>query len=279
MKQFAAYLFALLLLPCSQAFATTQIPLQEIDSVAALRANAPGHFVSPPTWQLHLASYNCSGGPPCRPDGGEGLLTWGAGICTSLNDNDGSIFHDASSNCWYRMNLNGDLRQWGLTAGSAFDASTQASGTLPSDASPTVGKAFTVLAGYGITALTTGQVSLYFDNTHLPTLENQIDIPLTSSLSCGAAGGDHISGGNYLAHPGTIFLRHWAYIHFLPGSAVSAPGDSSNIHDCMILPSWLLPNSTTSPTNTQAFSDCSMTNGPAHGVKFNYPVATYDDLE
>jgi len=241
--------------------------LPRFDTVAQFRAAtlSNAYYSS-----VYLASYGL-GTTPTPNDGAAGVFVKAA--CGTNSDNGGSILQDSSGKCFYRQNLNGDLRQWGVIKGSSFDAS------LPYPASPVdaglllVSTVWPALKSAGITRVTTGQVSIFFDST----LTNPVvNVPATSSLDCGATGGPQITGANYLGQPGTIFLRHGAYIHFQNGK------DASSIQNCLILPSWLLPNTTGTFTNTQAHTDCSAPSDsgtPNSGVSFNYPAQTYDDLE
>src|SRR5580698_547133 len=224
---------------------------------------------------IYLASYHCTNGAqPCQPDGGEGLLVLGppptgSSSCTSANEDQGSVFYDASNECWYRKNLNGDLRQWGVTYGSSYDANLH--GTSANDAHKIIATAYQVLSNIGITEINTHQVSIYIGNPDLAPSSFRLDIPITSSFSCGATGGQEITGGIFTGRPGTIDLRHSSYVRLQSGQ------DSSVLHNCLILPSWLL-------TPSQANSDCSILNdagsgATSNGLSFTYPPSLFSDLE
>src|SRR3954467_9410398 len=100
---------------CSdRGMADLATPVVEIGSVADLQGYTPPAPPASPV-EIHLASYNCASGPPCQSDGGEGLLVKHGTGCDGTNTDGGSTFYDAATDCWYRENLNGDLRQWGMT--------------------------------------------------------------------------------------------------------------------------------------------------------------------
>ncbi len=266
MKRLAFFLLFGLLALGDISPAAAQI--SEVDSVAALSG------ISPTGTAVYLASYYCSGSP-CKTDGGEGLLLKGA-ACTP---DGGSTFVDGSGNCWYRQNLNGDLRQWGITSGSKYDASIYSTATTPtavSSATPIIGPAYGALAKVGITALDTHQVSIY-----LNALSGASPIiPVSSSLTCGATGGGQYAGGVYAGlnttsgtplntKPGTIFLEHGAYIQFGASFDHNNNPDSTGIHNCIIVPEWLQTGNATA---------CMDGNGN-QGQTFAYPAVQYSDLE
>ena len=267
-------LVACALLLCSlstTAMAAAQPTVKEIDSVDGTAVGSQNlqtltSVTSADAVELHLASYHCLSGLPCQPDGGEGLLVKNGTGCSATNTDGGSTFYDGHGNCWYRMNLNGDLRQWGVTKSSVFDADANLPPTLQSVASFIVNTVYPALAAHGISQLDTHQVSVYFDLGGLP---EGVDIPITSSITCGATGGGPFTGGTYTRHPGTIYLRHGTYLHFY------GPNDGSYIHHCIILPGWLLQPS-------QAHADCTAPNdsgGNNLGISFNSPPTSYADLE
>ncbi len=251
--------------------------MTEVPSIAALVSTPPLGNAA------YVASYYCTG-TPCIPDGkgGEGLFI--KNIAATCTTDSGSVFLDSASHCWYRQNLNGDLRQWGVTTGSDYDAAKAVnSALLPLGATSLIQAAYSALlstgiSNYGITSINTNQVSIYLDAT--------LDIPVTSSLNCGATGGSQISGGNYLGRPGSIFLAHKAVVQLQGPVATptqSYPTDSSYIANCLVLPFWLLPNSTTPPTNTRAnaptSTGCQYAHTSQFGLSFNYPATQYSDLE
>ena len=235
---------------------------------------------------IYLGSYgsSISMSAPTPQDGAAGLFLRTSKNsqnvnCSPSDDNGGSILVDAGDivmgvhvySCFYRQNINGDLRQWGITKGSVYDAGAMGAAATDVNSSFRLANILGFLANAGFTQATTSQVSVYIATT--------LNMPITTSLSCDATGGEQISGGNYLGHPGTIFLKHGAYINFTSGN------DSSFIQNCLILPSWLEPNMGSAPTNTLAHSDCmgSIAGGPSAGVTFNYPFTSptnpYDDVE
>ena len=198
---------------------------------------------------IYVAGYWNSG------DGGDGVFVRSGTSCTV---NNGTIVKDAAGNCWYRQNTNGDLRQWGITKGSKYDVDT--SGISSSS------DAFVLLSTLAIPTLTSGGITnLSFSqvNTYVGS---KLDIPSTTSIGCGATGGAQMSSPptatssqGFLKRPGTIYLKHGAFVHFQNGQ------DSSVIQGCLILPAWL--KDTTS-------SVCS---GGVTG--FQYPPQQYGDLE
>lgn len=266
-------LWLLVFSPPAAAQGSTPYPVVELDSIDGATTGSLHNYMpsKPPSplSQVYIASYHCyvviSG--RCAPDGGEGLLVYQTGsTCHAADEDGGSIFYDASHNCWYRTNLNGDLRQWGLTQLSPYDATANklsaagASSFIQHNAIP-------ALLAAGITNISTGQVALYFQSV----------LPLGSpgmSFSCGAAGGNQVPGGVFQALPGTIYLEHGAYFD------LQTAGNASVIHNCLLLPSWLLPSpGSLSPPNQQASHDCMPLNGSPAGVNFTYPAVGYSDLE
>jgi hypothetical protein len=116
-----------LICACDAVSAANVIEFNSIDGTwsGALRANA-----APPMFAAHVAAYYCA--QSCNtvtPDGGEGLFVAGAGRCDRTTDDDGGykiVDHydpngDDKGTCWYRQNINGDLRQFGATWGSIYD--------------------------------------------------------------------------------------------------------------------------------------------------------------
>jgi len=224
---------------------------------------------------FYLVSYGSTTTPGTvtPQDGAAGLFVKAA--CNGRGDDGGAVLQDSKHSCFFRQNLNGDLRQWGVTVGSSYDANAAVPPTPPQGLSQQlVHTILPDLALAGITNVTTSQVSIFLDKYNT---SGAIDIPASVSFGCGATGPTITSGADYLGKPGTIFIAHQAYIHF------PQHDDGSSIHNCLILPSWLLPNSKTQPTNTQASSVCSATSdnisSPNSGVSFNYPALAYADLE
>jgi hypothetical protein len=233
---------------------------------------------------IYLASYGTATGAATPQDGAAGLFLRsstdpaGSPCQPATDDNGGSILVDAGDmavptphySCFYRQNINGDLRQWGITKGSMYDVG--ALGASAADVGVRLNTVLLDLAGAGVTQATTSQVSLYIGTT--------VTMPITTSLSCGATGGEQITGGLYTGHPGTIYLLHAKSITFTNAN------DSSFIQNCLILPHWLLQNSPGSAqANTLATTECvgTIAGGPSTGLAFNYPSTSaayaYDDLE
>ena len=185
-----------------------------------------------------------SGACPVTPDGGTEIQGGGTPV-----------------NCWGRQNVSGDLRQWGITHNSVFDADEHA--ISATDAEPTAANAMTILASKGITNVDFNQVNVYFASI--------LQVPITTSIGCGATGGEQISGLNshsqygFLYRPGTIFLAHSTYIHF------QNTQDASYIHNCLILPAWL--------RDTMQAGPCSL-DGNGGITNFSYPPrALLSDLD
>jgi hypothetical protein len=185
--------------------------VKEFDSIAALRANNTSQTTSP--FSAHVAAYYCLSGTPCppvTPDGGEGLFVMGKIGCTSsINDDGGSVIVDTLNECWYRQNINGDLRQFGLTLGSDYDCKhANISSCLAIDvtdanhpASPGILQNAEAAAEVaGIHRLTTSGVQIYLANAF------SLDGDMTLD---GGVGSPDVSNHN-INSPGTIWTTDTA---------------------------------------------------------------------
>lgn len=190
------------------------VEIDSIDSttsgVTALNSTT---FVTPPS-AIHLASYHCIGGAPCAPDGGEGLLIHptGATGCNVSNTDSGRSFFDNSGNCWYRQNLNGDLRQWGLTLGSAYDGA--ANGASAADSSGLVTTAVGVLLADGLHEASTHGVNLIWNSDFSVQSQFVID--------CGVAVGFVDTNANYTMTNISGIIAH------PPGTKITFPSSANS---------------------------------------------------
>lgn len=215
-----------------------------VPNVAALTATG-SNFSN--TVGITLDGYYVAG------DGGGGLFT----LKTCTPDH-GLCFADGTGHTYLRSSPNGNLKAWGITTGSPFDAN--AFPTSVSGATNRINEAFTNLAAIGISNLTTDQVSVY--------LGSQLNFGVNSVLECGSTSGAPKTGGNYVGQTGTIFLNAAANLHFQVAT------DGSSVRNCLVLPIWI-------QNPAEAVSDCSFTTdtGTTTGVSFTSPPATYADLE
>jgi hypothetical protein len=200
--------------------ASAQLNVVEIDSIdgtsgTTLYTTAPSNTLS-----VHLRSYHCLGGLPCKSDGGEGLLVYQGTSCTP---DGGSVFQDHLNQCWYRANLNGDLRQWGVTAGSQYDAAVSAT---PTAIDTILGSAITAFSAAGIQTIHTGQVSVLLHQQHI--------LNQGWSLTCDVPPVRDAVHGNFTNLPGSIVLGRGIYLDALSNNDVE-------IHNCAaIIPEWYI---------------------------------------
>jgi hypothetical protein len=151
----------------------------EVDSIDGSGTGVTSlQSLSPPstTTVIHLASYHCIDGVhPCQSDGGEGLLVRGGTGCTTSSSDGGSIFCDQAGNFWRRENLNGDLRQWGITYHSDYDvvymgpSASPVSDIITNNVKP-------ALIAAGIQTIHTSQISILLDKA--------VIIPAGWSFTC-----------------------------------------------------------------------------------------------
>lgn len=222
--------------------------ITEFDSVDAFRTWA-GTASSGDLHALtsfHLAAYYCATptgytGAQCPADGGEGLFVQKNDIsaCGAGSEDGGSILVEARGTiiapenyCFKRQNVNGDIRQFGVTKGSDYDCAPVASG----------GKS--VGACTAITATGTGHPDSPWDalvtaasKAGVPRLtfaglqilaDADLTIPVGTELDLGGASPFATAEG-LLDIPGSVFLT--------PGHSVKMQ-DQSAIHNGLILPNW-----------------------------------------
>jgi hypothetical protein len=234
------------------------VSIVEIDSIDSTTTNVSAlHSVGiAGANSVHLASYHCLSGQPCVPDGGEGLLiqkTPGSTVCT---EDGGSIFKDHNGVCFYRQNLNGDLRQWGITAGSLYDASrTAATSLVPSDS--LVASATTALTSAGIQTIHTGQVSIL--------LRQSLSLLSGWALTCDTPPVKRAHNANYTNVPGSIILGHGS----APGTVFidAATNHDVEVYNCAaILPEWYI-----NPLKAADFHGYSFDTAGSPPGHFDYP--------
>jgi hypothetical protein len=119
---FCLFLNIVFCLGSQAAFAQTMQPtVYELDAVDSIHTRTDlSQYTA-----LHAAAYYCTT-QPCIADGGEGLFVKYGIPGASCPADGGSVIQDntphSKQNCWYRQNVKGDFRQWGLTANSLYDA-------------------------------------------------------------------------------------------------------------------------------------------------------------
>lgn len=162
--------------------------------------------------------------------------------------NGGTIFSDAAGNCFYRTNTGPtmDMRQWGITVGSAYDASVNPAGLT--DTSWVFNTALQIGAAQGFTQFTTSSVSTYWAST--------VALPAFTALTCGLGSQGPVGTGTYVGLPGTIVLAHGADLHMVSSVA--------GLSDCIFTPQWL-----GDPSVVGAFG----------GFSFTSPALLYSDNE
>jgi hypothetical protein len=270
-------------------------PVMEIDTVSSIATRSDlGNYTA-----LHAAAYYCAPAPSvCVADGGEGLFVKNnTGPC---NADGGSVIQDAAMhprNCWYRQNVKGDLRQWGLTADSPYDAIYAKTNTLTQlNASHIMNVAIASLQALGITEIHTKQVNLLigldtFDPLKSPAL---LTLPAGSSLTCDAPPAKTPQNGNFSNLRGSLILARgeiWSGDgHYYPNYIDAASNNDVEIHDCAaIIPQWYInpaladqtigngwPCSWT-PLNTTAGQECGITFVPPYNT--TPPLPSYLDLD
>lgn len=214
----------------------------EIDSVAALNAMSATDLAALPAF--HLAAYYCTTAPNCAPDGGEGLFVQFTSGCSALAADGGSVLHvlaGGSHFCFRRQNLNGDLRQYGVTVGSPFDCSpTPANGgtgsglagckaitsTLATPPNP-IGKMINAINANGLHTMTTSGVQVKLDTT--VTIPSGVDFDLGGASPFGNRNDTSGNPISLLNIPGTVFVPH--------GSTVQM-SEHSAVHNGILLPAW-----------------------------------------
>lgn len=184
-------------------------------------AYQPGALVSPQPipnfagitsghWGTNYPKFEVSGAL-VSGDGGYGIFTYSATSCTA--DNGGTCLHDADGHSYTRDNVTGDIRQFGVTAGSAYDCSTT-TGTGPAGCSA----ADTLMASL-LSAANTKRIPLIQTGGIIIRLASTLTLPANVTLDCNRIWfGNNNATGNMSNLPGTIYLDHGASLAHAPGS-------------------------------------------------------------
>lgn len=168
-----------------------------------------------------------------------------AAVCPQ---NAGVFLRDAVGTCFRRTNIDGDLRHWGLTASSMYDANANL--TDMNDAVGILQNATEVLASLGVVNFDAHGISTFWATSYVPSA--------ATSLTCGAPSVTQVSNGYYVGLPGTIYLGHGA--SYKPVNNQDGIGH----HWCQAVSEWYA-----NPARVSQFS----------GISFNSPPLTYDDGE
>src|ERR1051326_2887076 len=212
---------------------------------------------------FYLVSYGSSNSSSMVTlhDGAAGLFVRDTANCGTNYDDGGSILQDSQGACFDRQNLNGDLRQWGLTQNSLFDVIAHPTGA--SDAAPIIIKAFAALGGTGIKTLHTHGVSL--------KIGSLVWIPSGSALTCDTPPVANADRANYSGLPGMLVISHGsqnsiyidAYDNADPLGAKTQ--EDTEIYNCAaIIPEWYI--------NANVLSGFS-------GQPISHPFASHRELE
>lgn len=217
-------------------------------------ANQPGAVVQLPS-VAQLAASDYSNTPQVQlsgyytaNDGGEGTLV----LKTCVPDG-GSCFPDGATptpHTYARTNVNGDARQFGITAGSAYDVT--ANPTTATDAEPVLVKAFAAATAAGLNTVHLSQVSVYIAET--------LELGDYNRLTCDIISIGPYDNGHYYGRPGTIVEAHGAQIHV----PVTGTVDQEAVSGCVIIPQWYI-----NPSVVSQFG----------GFTFNSPPQNFDDLD
>jgi hypothetical protein len=197
------------------------------DGNAVLQLKSIGDLASNPLTNYsaaYVGAYYCTGNP-CPADGGQGYFLRKPGACSTVDG--GRTIQDMESPtpaCWYRQNLNGDLRQWGITTGSVYDAANTPVGSLAAADSLINNNAIPAFRAAGIRTIHTGQVSILLHGT--------VRLDAGWSLTCDTPRVITPNAVDFSALPGSIVLGHTAFLD-------AAFNDDVEIHDCAaIIPEW-----------------------------------------
>jgi hypothetical protein len=149
--------FAQIMFPVPQ----TALPCIKFDTNSTGQCSSVDNSLSGHAWDDQSALY--VGGYYNTGDGGEGVFIKKGTDCT---DNGGSVIKDqaATPNCWYRQNLSGNLRQWGVTPGSKYDAAANKT-TVVGVGSYLRLFIIPALGDAQITKINTGKVSIKLEET------------------------------------------------------------------------------------------------------------------
>lgn len=185
-------------------------------------------------------------------DGAAGLFV--KATCNSAPDDGGSVLHDSMGLCFFRQNLNGDLRQWGLTRGSKYDVIANLGPPVNvTDASGQISAAFTALGSVG----KSGPMTVHTSGISLK-ISQILQIPAGGALTCDTPPVKRADKANYVNLPGSLVIGFGAYI-----DAVTK--HDAEVYDCAaIIPEWYID-----PTKVSAFTGYSF--DAANSANFNYP--------
>jgi len=250
---FRSFLFSsacTLALCAGHAHAASDTPVMEFDSVQAFRDWAGGVAGSEiqAVTSFHLAAYYCDApegytGTACPADGGEGLFVQkdDTDHCAASSDDGGSVLVEAKGTiiapenyCFVRQNLNGDIRQFGVTPGSEFDCTAGPSCepiTAGTTDHPSVPWTSLVAAAHKekLVRLTTAGVPVRISSTI--TIDDGMELDL--------------GGANVLANrdtllgvPGTVFIDHTEDPeHPNVGTTTVLMKDHTSLHNGLLLSS------------------------------------------
>lgn len=202
------------------AAATPQnvVEVDAVDQVSGLHLGSYDAF--------HAAAYHCAS-RPCAADGGEGLFVKQGTTCSV---DGGRILKDIDSNCFYRQNLNGDIRQFGVVVGSDFDCSPAAGGVSGANC-----KSITDTGATPPTPLTAMITAAQAAGLHRLTLaglqlktDHTVTIPDGMEFDLGGAS-PFASNDGILDIPGTLFLAHGTLVDM---------GNQTTVHNGVLLPDW-----------------------------------------
>lgn len=210
---------------------SASVAVFSIPDVATLKANNLASKLS-----ITLDGYNSAG------DNGGGAFK----PVPSCVEDGGIYIKDGANNCWQRVKPSEDLREFGITSGSAYDVTTNPTSAL--DSAPVITQAFTSLAAFGIHTVDTKQVSI--------ALKTVATIPSNGELTCSIETIGPFDSGVPTGHPGTLVVSHAAYVQI--------SNQSASLHNCFMIPEFLV-----NPSVASAFS----------GFSFTAPAVTRDDLE
>lgn len=182
-------------------------------------------------------------------DGGEGLFTFNADGCS--DDGGESCTHSLDGAAWTRTNVNGDVRQRGITLGSPYDVSAFPATAL--DAIPLLNQVRDASAVAGLYEVKMSGMSVLISEI--------FELGNYTRLNCNTTAIGPFSDGHYYGRPGTFVEAHGAYVH---GSGAAGAIGQQGVKQCVFNPQFLV-----NPSVVSGFG----------GFAENYPLQTYDDLE
>ena len=220
----------------TSAQALPGLPVREFDSISDLRANSVS-----PDFAAHVAGYY---GPLSSPDGGEGIFVAhgtcnnGTGVGVPSDDDGGSLIVDSYTHagsdkgtCWYRQNVNGDLRQFGATKGSAYDCSGAGIDTCsPADGTSTTPNIFlnaqNAAEAAGLRRLTTSGVQIYLSTA----------VSLDGDMTLDGGVGSPKVSNHTITSPGTIWTTDTA------SATALTLGSGAALQNAALMPHWIGQN-------------------------------------